>query len=117
MAQESYADFSIIQKYLDQKRYHDEEVINYKTRIGELEETIRTLHNELDAKDQALQQLRIQTEERKAQLQEKEKLLQELSIQTHRLKKQLEHSLSEKAPGEVENTNEMKKSTFGFMKK
>ena len=117
MAQESYADFSIVQKYLDQKKYHDEEVRNYKARIGELEETICTLKNELDAKDQAIHQLRIQIEEGKTHLQEKEKVLQELSIQTHRLKKQLEHSLPEKTTEEAEDNNEMKRSKFGFLKK
>ena len=36
MAQESYADFSIIQKYIDQKRHHDKETIKYKDKMEEL---------------------------------------------------------------------------------
>ncbi len=116
MSQESYADFSIIQKYLDQKRYHDEEVKNYKTRIAELEGTISLLKNELDAKDQAIGQLSTHVEENKAQMKEREKNIQELSIQTHRLKKQLEQSHVEKGSEEADD-NEGKKAKFGFLKK
>lgn len=57
MAQESYADFSIIQKYLDQKRYYDEAMKNHEVRVAELEKTISGLKEELQAKDQALKQL------------------------------------------------------------
>ena len=51
MTQESYADFSIIQKYIDQKKYHDEALKKYDSRISELEGTITSLKEEMDVKD------------------------------------------------------------------
>ena len=72
MAQESYADFSIIQKYLDQKRYHDEEIRSYKAKITEHENTVNTLRNNLEAKEQVISQLNIQLNECKDQIKEKE---------------------------------------------
>jgi len=116
MVQESYADFSIIQKYLDQKRYHDEEVRNYKAKTTELETTLNTLRNDLDAKDQAISQLNNQLEESKTQLKEKEKNLQELNIQIHRLKKQLEQLQLEQR-SQIFEENSSKKAKFGFLKK
>ena len=90
MAQESYADFSIIQKYLDQKRYHDEEIRSYKAKITEHENSVNTLRNKLAAKEQVISQLNTQLNECKAQIKEKEKVMQELSIQAHRLRKRME---------------------------
>jgi len=116
MVQESYADFSIIHKYLDQKRYHDEELKKHKTKITELETTLNTLRSESDAKDQAISQLNSQLEESKTQLKEKEKSLQELNIQIHRLKKQLEQSQLEQE-SQVFEENQDKKSKFSFLKK
>ena len=117
MSQESYADFSIIQKYLDQKRYHDEEIRSYQIKITEYEKNISALKNELDAKGQAISQLNAQLEEHKNQIKEKEKHMQELSIQTHRLKKQMEQTQwIEQKPQEVEDI-QAKKAKFGFLKK
>ncbi len=116
MDQESYADFSIIQKYLDQKRHHDEEVIKYKDTLAVLEKTINEIRDESNAKDQAISQLNNQLEESKSQLKEREKSLQEMSIQIHRLKKQMEQpQLETRAQVFEEHTN--KKAKFGFLKK
>ena len=87
MAQESYADFSIIQKYLDQKRYHDEEIRSYKAKLTEHENVVNTLRNKLEAKEQVVSQLNTQLNECKAQIKDKERGMQELSIQAHRLRK------------------------------
>lgn len=116
MAQESYADFSIIQKYLDLKKYHDEEINIHKDKITELENTLSALRNESDDKDQALSQLNNQLEESKIQIQEKEKNLQELSMQIHRLKKQLE-KLQLEQRSQAFDENEAKKNKFSFLKK
>ena len=116
MAQESYADFSIIQKYLDQKRHHDKEDIKYKDKIAELENTINTLMDESNAKDQAISQLNNQLEESKSQLKEKDKNLQELSIQIHRFKKQIEQPQLETRE-QVTEEYMNKKAKFGFLKK
>jgi len=116
MVQESYADFSIIQKYLDIKRYHDEEINTYKAKITELENTLNALRNESDARDQAIRQLNNQLEESKIQLEEKEKSLQEMNMQIHRLKKQLEQTRLEKS-SQIFEENETKKTKFSFLKK
>lgn len=116
MVEESYADFSVIQKYLDLKRYYDEEINIYKAKMTELENTISTLRNELDAKDQAISQLNSQLEEGKTQLKEKEKSIQDLSIQIHRLKKQLEQSQQAQQSQILDEPSE-KKAKFGFLKK
>ena len=71
MAQESYADFSIIQKYLDQKRYHDEELKTHQSKIVELEHSLATMKDELDAKDQAITQLKSKLAETTSQSSEK----------------------------------------------
>jgi predicted nucleic acid-binding Zn-ribbon protein len=63
MPQESYADFSIIQKYLDQKKYHDEALKNHEDKLTELDTTITALRDELNAKDQAISQLQDQLAE------------------------------------------------------
>lgn len=117
MSQESYADFSIIQKYLDQKRYHDEEMRSYQTKITECEKTISALKNELDAREQAISQLNTQLEEHKNQIKEKEKYMQELSIQTHRLKKQMEQTQQIQQKPQVAEDTQARKAKFGFLKK
>ena len=116
MAQESYADFSIIQKYIDQKRHHDKETIKYKDKMEELGNTINTLRDESNAKDQAISQLNNQLEESKSQLKEKDKNLQELSIQIHRLKKQIGQPQLETSEQTTEEHMD-KKAKFGFLKK
>ncbi len=115
MAQESYADFSIIQKYLDQKKNHDEAIKKYQAKITESENTISVLKDELDARDQAISQLNTQLKKNNTQLKEKDKSMQELSIQIHRFKKQL-GTLQEidRAPADEENN--AKKAKFSFLK-
>ena len=117
MSQESYADFSVIQKYLDQKRYHDEEIRSYQAKITECEKTIKALKNELDAKGQAISQLNAQLEEHKNQIKEKEKHMQDLSIQTHRLKKQMEQTQRVQQKPQVAEESSARKAKFGFLKK
>jgi len=115
MAQESYADFSIIQKYLDQKKNHDEATKKYQDKIAALENSITVLKDELDARDQAISQLNAQLEEKSTQLKEKDKGTQELNIQIHRLKKQVGTSQeTDKEPSTEENNT--KKAKFSFLK-
>jgi len=116
MAQESYADFSIIQKYLDLKRYHDEEINIHKAKITELENTINVLRNESDAREQAIIQLNNQLKENKIQLEEKERSLQKMNRQIQRLNKQLEQTRIEKS-SQIFEEDEIKKSKFSFLKK
>ena len=41
MAQESYADYSIIHKYLEQQSLHEEELQRYKDNIRDLSESLQ----------------------------------------------------------------------------
>jgi chromosome segregation ATPase len=113
MPQESYADFSIIQKYLDQKRYYDESVKEHQAMVAKLEGSISALKGELQAKDQALKQLLEQAEVYEATIKEREKSMQELTLTVHRLKKQIDGGL----PGTGFQNGEEQKAKFGFIKK
>lgn len=113
MAQESYADFSIIQKYLDQKRYYDEAVKSHASKVAELENTISGLKNELKDKDQALKQLVEQANAYEATIKEREKSMQELTLTVHRLKKQMDGG----QPGNGGQNGEEQKARAGFFKK
>jgi len=115
MPQESYADFSIIQKYLDQKKYHDEAKKNYAEKIAELDTTLTALRDELNAKDQAISQLQLQLAEAQALIKEREKSVQEANIQMHRLKQQMEPSQAQQGSSAFEDTA-AKKAKFGFLK-
>jgi chromosome segregation ATPase len=113
MPQESYADFSIIQKYLDQKRYYDEAMKEHQSKVAKLESSIGELKDELQAKDQALKQLLAQAEAYEATIKEREKSMQELTLTIHRLKKQVDGGM----PGNGGQNGEEQKVKFGFMKK
>lgn len=116
MTQESYADFSIIQKYIDQKKYHDEALKKYDTRISELEGTLTSLKEEMDVKDDAINQLKSQLEEKEALIKEREKTMQELHIQLHRLKQQIDPSQQQQQGPQVFEDAGNKKAKFGFLK-
>ena len=118
MTQESYADFSIIQKYIDQKKYHDEALKKYDSRISELEGTITSLKEEMSVKDDAINQLKSQLDEKEALIKEREKSMQELHIQNHRLKQQVDPSQQQpqQQGQQVFEDTGNKKAKFGFLK-
>lgn len=116
MTQESYADFSIIQKYIDQKKYHDEALKKYDTRISELEGTIASLKEEMNVKDDAINQLKTQLEEKEALIKEREKSMQELHLQIHRFKQQMEPGQQQQQGPQVFEDAGNKKAKFGFLK-
>ncbi|HNR14738.1 MAG TPA: hypothetical protein PLG17_09640 [Thermodesulfobacteriota bacterium] len=58
MVQESYADFSIVQKYIDQKKMFDEELIEYKQRISTLEARVKELEWAVTRRDKVIIQLK-----------------------------------------------------------
>jgi predicted nucleic acid-binding Zn-ribbon protein len=115
MPQESYADFSIIQKYLDQKKYYDEAKKTYADKLAELDTTITALRDELNAKDQAISQLQFQLAEAQSLIKEREKSVQEVNIQMHRLKQQMEPSQAQQGSPVFEDAG-AKKAKFGFLK-
>ena len=117
MTQESYADFSIIQKYIDQKKYHDEALKKYDARISELEGSLTSLKEEMDVKDDVINQLKTQLEEKEVLIKEREKSMQELHIQVHRLKQQIDPSPQQQRQGpQVFEDAGNKKAKFGFLK-
>jgi chromosome segregation ATPase len=113
MPQESYADFSIIQKYLDQKRYYDEAMKEHQAMVAKLESSISALRSELRDRDQAITQLREKAEAYEATIKEREKSMQELTLTVHRLKKQVEGG----QPGNGGMNGEEQKARSGFFKK
>ena len=115
MPQESYADFSIIQKYLDQKKYHDEAIKTYEDKLADLDTTITGLRDELNAKDEAIIQLQNQLSEAQALIKEREKSVQEVNIQMHRLKQQMGPNQPQQGSPVIEEAGE-KKAKFGFLK-
>ena len=115
MPQESYADFSIIQKYLDQKKYYDEAKKNYTDKLAELDTTITALRDELNAKDEAISQLQFQLAEAQSLIKEREKSVQEVNIQMHRLKQQMEPNQAQQGSPVFEDAG-AKKAKFGFLK-
>lgn len=115
MSQESYADFSIIQKYLDQKKYHDEAIKDYDAKLKELDNTLTVLRNELNAKDQAIRQLQQQLADAHSLVKEREKSVQELNIQMHRLKQHVEPVQAQHGSAAFEDAG-TKRAKFGFLK-
>ena len=115
MPQESYADFSIIQKYLDQKKYHDEAIKSYEDKLTDLDTTITGLRDELNAKDEAIIQLQHQLTEAQTLIKEREKSVQEVNLQMHRLKQQMEPSQPQQGSPVFEEAG-AKKAKFGFLK-
>lgn len=58
MVQESYADFSLVQKYIDQKKMFDEELSEYKQRIAGLEARVKELEWAVTRRDKVIIQLK-----------------------------------------------------------
>jgi len=113
MAQDSYADFSIIQKYLDQKRYYDEALKDHQSKVAKLESIISALKDELTSKDQAVKQLLEQAGGYETTIKEREKTVQDLTLTIHRLKKQVDGG----QPVNGNQGGEEQKTKFGFLKK
>lgn len=89
---ESYADFSIIQRYLDLREKYDREINGltssrteqqqaFEQKTAALEQEIRRRNEHIKAQDQKLQQLA-------QQVAEKDEQLKTLGLQLHRLKMQ-----------------------------
>ena len=58
MPTESYADFSIVQRYIDQKKIFDEELSGYKLRIEKLEAKVKELEEACSRRDRVILQLK-----------------------------------------------------------
>jgi len=89
MAKESYADFSIIKKYIDQKNIFDQEVAEKNEQLNELKSQIQKYQVEIQKKNQILNQLRGKLDGSLVQAQEKDKKLQSLEQYIKRLNQQI----------------------------
>jgi septal ring factor EnvC (AmiA/AmiB activator) len=58
MTKESYADFSIVQRYIDQKKIFDVELDQYKQQIETLEQKVRELQEACARRDKVILQLK-----------------------------------------------------------
>lgn len=118
MVQESYADFSIIQKYLDQKKHHEEEIKSFEEKITEFEKSIAILKEELNSRDQVITQLQNQLGEIQMTVKKREKSIQDLNIQIHRMKQQgINYQEQQQQQGtSVFEDTASRKAKFGFLK-
>lgn len=110
MAQESYADFSIIKKYIDQKKIFDQELASYKEQIAELKGQVERLKAELNKKNQMVAQLREKLNDDLSQLAEKDKKINMLEQHVKRLSQQL--SQKQAAPRQPQSQNDPRKGGF-----
>ena len=55
--QQSYADFSIVYKYFEQKRIFDNEVLKYEKQIAELKEEVRIRDGKIERREAKISEL------------------------------------------------------------
>jgi archaellum component FlaC len=114
MAQESYADFSIIKKYMDLKTRYDVDIQSYKERLATLEEQCRqqqqSSQQELTARNEQLQAMQQKIQELGDKLKEKDEQLKNLGLQAHKMKTELEEARNRIMP------EEEKKGKFSIFK-
>lgn len=115
MAQESYADFSIIKKYFEIKNRYEVDIQSYKDRLVALEEQhklqMEKALNDIAARDAQLQAREQQIRELGAKLQEKEEQLKNLGLQAHKMKTELADART-RPP----NAEEEKRGKFSIFK-
>lgn len=117
MAQESYADFSIIQKYIDQKKIFDQEIAEKNDQINEVKSQIQKYQLELQKKNQLIAQLREKLDDFLTQVQEREKKIQALEQHTKRLGQQISQLQASPSNPAVPSGEDSKRSIFSFGKK
>jgi chromosome segregation ATPase len=118
MAQESYADFSIIQKYIDQKKIFDQEIAEKNDQINEVKSQVQKLQLELQKKNQLIAQLREKLDDFLTQVQEKDKKIQSLEQHNKRLSQQISQLQASPASNPAAaNAEDTKRGIFGFGKK
>jgi len=114
MAQESYADFSIIKKYFEIKNRYEIDIQGYKDRLAALEEQhklqMEKALNDIAARDAQLQVRELQLQELASKLKENEEQLKNLGLQAHKMKTELEAERSKT------QTEEEKRGKFSIFK-
>jgi septal ring factor EnvC (AmiA/AmiB activator) len=114
MSQESYADFSIVKRYMELKNKYNIEVEHFKNRTGDIQgkyqKKIESLENELTHKNNQGQMLETQIQELNEKIKEKDELLKNLGLQLHKVRTEQEQNHNQSGmEGE-------KKSKFGIFK-
>ncbi|MBW2146476.1 MAG: hypothetical protein JRG73_00390 [Deltaproteobacteria bacterium] len=117
MAQESYADFSIIQKYIDQKKIFDQEIADYKEQINELKSQLLRYQAEIQKKNQLINQLRDKLDGLLVQIQEKDKKINMLEQQVKQLNQQISQFQSTETNIRAPSGEDSKRGVFSFGKK
>lgn len=75
MTRESYADFSIVQRYIDQQKIFDEELSQYKKEIETTEQKVKELKEACVRRDKVILQLKAY-KTRSSELEEKIRMMQ-----------------------------------------
>ena len=117
MAQESYADFSIIQKYIDQKKIFDQELAEKNEQINELKSQMQKYHADIQKKNQIINQLRDKLDGSLGQAQERDKKIQSLEQHIKRLSQQPSQSHSGQSNPGASPGEDTKRGIFSFGKK
>ncbi len=117
MSQESYADFSIIQKYVDQKKIFDQEIADYKEQINEVKLQIQRYQAEIQKKNQLINQLRDKLDGVLVQIQEKDKKIHALEHHIRQLNQQMSQFQSTEPDATAPSSEESKRGVFSFGKK
>jgi len=114
MAQESYADFSIIKAYFEIKNRYEIDIQSYKDRIAALEEQynlqMEKFRDGLAAREVQLQAGTQKIQELNDKLKEKEEQLKNMGLQAYKMKTELEE-IRNRPPAEEE-----KKGKFSIFK-
>jgi len=114
MAQESYADFSIIKKYFEIKNRYEIDIQTYKDRTAALEEQyklqLEKAQGEIAARDAQLQTREQQLQELAHKLKENEEQMKNLGLQVYKMKTELEEARGKSA------TEEEKRGKFSIFK-
>lgn len=79
MDKESYADFSIIHKYFQQEKLHEEEMQRYKDQVNQENAQAQQALKEVEGQKDSIQRLTEENEELKRVLQDKENEISRLN--------------------------------------
>jgi len=89
MAQESYADYSIIHKYMEQQKLHEEELRRFTDKIDELEHKLSTTTEELEKSKAGQQELQAANEDLRRQIAERDNEIRRLNTTINNLNKKI----------------------------
>ena len=89
MAQESYADYSIIHKYMEQQKLHEEETQRLNDRLTEVEENQASTTAALEKAQAELRSAREETEKLNASLSERDNEIRRLNSTINNLNKKI----------------------------